>query len=298
MRLSEQTKGELSILFCQVCLGLRFVSVKAISGIYAPSFITGARFLMGGLVLFAVMCRKIRWSAVTLRRGFIMGCMLGVAMWLQTCGLQFSSASKSAYISSASVVLVPLLNCLLFRVKPGFWQGAAALICFTGVVVMTVHFPFYIEWGDGILLLGAFMSASTSIYSSRSVRTPGTDSTGLSVVQMTTIGVLWLLPTAVTGNWPTCFEVKPVLLLLYSGLIGAGLCNTLAISAYRVTTVNRSSLIVSTQPVFATLFSILFLGERLSPRLLLGAAMVFGATLLTIFARKPALPAAGTGTKG
>ena len=33
-------------------------------------------------------------------------------------------------------------------------------------------------------------------------------------------------------------------------------------------------------------------------RLLLGAAMVFGATLLTIFARKPALPAAGTGTKG
>ena len=93
-------------------------------------------------------------------------------------------------------------------------------------------------------------------------------------------------------------RVKPVLLLLYSGLIGAGLCNTLAISAYRVTTVNRSSLIVSTQPVFATLFSILFLGERLSPRLLLGAAMVFGATLLTIFARKPALPAAGTGTKG
>lgn len=288
MKLSAQTKGELTILFCQVCLGLRFVSVKMLTEHCSANFINSIRALMGALVIWLVFRKKMTYSRSTLYRGAIMGVLMGLAMWLQTYALQFADAGKSAYLSSASVVLVPLVNCLVFRIKPGIWQTVAVAICFGGILVMTVQLPFYIAVVDGVLILAALASASTSIYSERSVRQPDTDGVALSFIQLLTMGLLWLIPTAAMGEWPAYFNGRMAWELAYSGFVAGGFCNTAAVLAYRVTSVNRSSLIVSTQPVFATLFGVLLLGEAVTWRLVVGGGLVFAATLVTIFKRKPA----------
>ena len=297
MSISNRTKAELLLLFAQSLIGLRYVCVKSLTQCCSVEYITFMRFFTGALVMYVILRKKITFNAVTIYRGVVMGLLLGVVMHLQTLGLAISSTGQAAYLSSISVVLVPLLNALIFRIVPTKWNIAATLICSAGILVMTLQSPFAFSSADILLLSSAVVSAITSLWSSRSVATKEANAYTLSFLQMLTIGIIYFFFTLFSNSWPTELPPTAIAELVYCGVIVASFCNTVSISAYRYTSVNRTSLISSTQPAFAALFGVLLLHERPTARFLCGSAMVFGATILVIIGRQRNAPTPSETTK-
>ena len=71
--------------------------------------------------------------------------------------------------------------------------------------------------------------------------------------------------------------------ILYAGILSSGVAYTCQILGQRTTPPLIATLIMSLESVFSVLFGFFLLGETMSPREMLGCAVVFSGALLAQF---------------
>ena len=69
--------------------------------------------------------------------------------------------------------------------------------------------------------------------------------------------------------------------MLYAGVLSCGVAYTLQVVAQRHTDPVLASMILSLESVFGVLFSVLFYGEQMTGRLVLGFAVIFLSVLIS-----------------
>ena len=98
------------------CLG--FSAESAVG----PVLTLGVRYTLAGGLLLALVGRTRRgWSAAGVGRALVLGLLLGGALALQHLGLARTSEAVSAFLTSLTVLIVPLLMAIVFRKPPGRW---------------------------------------------------------------------------------------------------------------------------------------------------------------------------------
>ena len=130
-------RAVLMLVLTTLFWGLSFPLVKAIalahSAVLPASsswFITACtvapRFLLGSAVLLLVLGNKLRtFTRLELKQGGLIGLALGAGMLFQNDGLQFTSASTSAFLTQIYAVMIPLW--IAWRLRR--WPSAAVLGC-------------------------------------------------------------------------------------------------------------------------------------------------------------------------
>ena len=92
----------------------------------------------------------------TVRGGVSAGVILIVSYFFQTQGLRFTTASKSAFITGLSVVLVPLLGSFVYRKVPGISEAVGVGVATLGMALLTMRWDsLKIEYGDALTLVCA-----------------------------------------------------------------------------------------------------------------------------------------------
>src|SRR5262245_43722272 len=115
VRTNRRVQADLAMALACLFWGVAFVlSKKALS--HASVFVLlGARFTVGALALGLLHLSALRaLDRDTLKSGVRLGLLISIAYALQATGLQFTTASKTAFIASLSVVFVPVLMALLW----------------------------------------------------------------------------------------------------------------------------------------------------------------------------------------
>jgi drug/metabolite transporter (DMT)-like permease len=130
-------RAVLMLLLATLLWGVSFPLVKAIALAHAavlPAsgtwFITAGtiapRFLLGSAVLLLVLAKKLRtFTRLELRQGALIGVTVGAGMLFQNDGLQFTSASTSAFLTQLYSVMIPLWIAWRLRRRP----PAVVLLC-------------------------------------------------------------------------------------------------------------------------------------------------------------------------
>jgi drug/metabolite transporter (DMT)-like permease len=262
--------------------GWTFVLVKeslAEIGTFAFLFY---RFTLAFLLLLALFRLRLRQVD---RRVWVRGALIGLALfsgyWFQTLGLNYTTATNSAFITGLSVVLVPLLNATLLReaVRGTTWLGSAlsvlglALLIFgSGVRKISLNV------GDLLTMLCAVSFALHISLIGRFTRP-----SNYVPILIAQIGIVMLL----SGLGMLAFEgtTYPGSWLVYKGLLITGIFATaLAFWAQNrfqpLTTAGRTAIIFASEPAFAALFGYLFLGERLVNWQWLGTILILIAMVI------------------
>jgi drug/metabolite transporter (DMT)-like permease len=104
-------KADLALLGNTVIWGVTFVLVKDALHDVSPLVYLALRFTLAAIVLGLVYGRKLKRAS--LRDGAIAGVFLFLGYLFQTTGLQYTSPSKSAFYTSLSIPMVPLLASLV-----------------------------------------------------------------------------------------------------------------------------------------------------------------------------------------
>jgi drug/metabolite transporter (DMT)-like permease len=110
-------QADLALTIIAVIWGSTFVVVKnALGGASTMLFLT-LRFTIAAAALAVIYRGHVTSvspsSSRMLRGGLLAGLFLIVSYFLQTQGLRFTTASKSAFITGLCAVLVPLLSALV-----------------------------------------------------------------------------------------------------------------------------------------------------------------------------------------
>jgi drug/metabolite transporter (DMT)-like permease len=123
-----------------------------------PVFILGVRYVLAGVLMLAVVARARRgWSRAGIGRAISLGGLLGAATGAQHLGLGRTSEAVSAFLTSLTVLLVPLLMTVALRrpPAPSFWIAAA--LATAGIWLMIGATPTGFGLGEALGLTCALL---------------------------------------------------------------------------------------------------------------------------------------------
>ncbi len=243
-------------------------------------YLLAIRFTAGAALL-GFFCWK-KWRTFTpdyLWRGAVIGGMLYTAYAIQTYGLALTTPSKNAFLTAVYCVLVPFLYWAFARVRPDRYNVLAALLCVTGVGLVSLTGDLTVNPGDGLTLLCAIFYAMHIV--SVAKVSPGKDIYLLTVFQFAFAGLYAWIGGALTESFPAQALTKPEVLLPLAYL--AVMATTVALLFQNVGQVwsdpASASVILSLESVFGVLCSVLFAGDQVSGRMLAGFALIFVAVV-------------------
>jgi drug/metabolite transporter (DMT)-like permease len=266
--MSRSLRADLALLLMCVFWGGTFVLVKQALGDVSTLLYLTLRFGAGTLALLAFGGRPGK-------PGAIVGLFLFLGYVLQTHGLRFTTPSRSAFITSLAVVLVPLGHGLIKRVWPGWGVGIGAALALVGLLLLTNPLgSASIHIGD-LWTLGCAIAFTIHIllvgHFSPRVR-PLDLATGQTLAA-TALGLL-------TFPWAEGWFLRPSGTVWVAVAITGLLCTALAFFvqawAQQSTTSSHVALIFATEPVFAWITSAILLGERLGLTASIGALLILG----------------------
>ena len=302
-RLDQRRLATLLLLGVVAVWGSTFVLVKSALVDASPLLFNLLRMVVASLTLLLVHRRSIfPLPTRTIRSGAIVGTLLAAGYQLQTAGLARTTAIKSAFITGLVVVFVPLLS--FFPAvrqpharSPGGNALVGALLAFAGLFLLSTPagVPFASLWftinlGD-LLTLGCALAFAAHLLSI--ARATHLRAAQLATLQIVVATLVMALTLPLAGHLH--LHVTPLLIaaLLITGILATAAAFSIQTWAQQHLPATTTALLFTLEPVFALLFSLTFLAERLSGRSALGALLILtGITITELLSSAPPIPTA------
>jgi drug/metabolite transporter (DMT)-like permease len=256
---------------------------------FGPVFILAWRFLLGGLlILVAIPAARRGWTWRGAARIGGVGLVLATGLILQHIGLDRTSEAVSAFLTSLTVLFVPIILTVVLRKPPAavMWLGVA--LATAGVWLMTGASPS--GFGAGELLgLGCAFTFSLYILVVNAV-SKTEDAWRMSVGQFLVVAAACAATAAFV---PGRGQLRPDAALRVVNSAPAVWGNLLALVAFATvgafTLLNffqprldatHAALIYLMEPVIAAVYAYVFAGRAMHTMMLVGASLILAANVL------------------
>lgn len=170
-RTPEHTRALLMLVVANLFWGLSFPLMKAIGGIHlhllpesTTWFVTACtlapRYLLGALVLLPLCLPALRTlTRLELKQGLGLGLFAIGGMIFQTDGLQFTSASTSAFLTQFYAIMIPVWLAFRARRRPPPLVWICCFLVLAGVAVLA-----QLDWRDLYLGRGELETLIGSVF--------------------------------------------------------------------------------------------------------------------------------------
>ena len=272
------SRQEAVLVLATVVWGATFLIIHIAVQYSGPWFFVGMRFVTAGLISALLFVRILK--GLTLREiwaGVAIGVMIFLGYGLQTAGLQTLNSSTSAFISALYVPLVPLLQWVVFRKRPGMLTWVGVTLAFIGLILLADPGSVGFTFGTGeivtiastvpialeIILIGWFAG---KVHLGR-----------VTVVQLLVAGFLGFLTVPLADEHVPEFSWVWVMASVGLGL--ASCMIQLAMNwAQKSVSPTKATIIYAGEPVWAALIGRIA-GDRLPPVAIVGAMLIVAGSL-------------------
>jgi drug/metabolite transporter (DMT)-like permease len=267
----------LTLLAITACWGSTFFLIHDLLDRIPTLDFLAVRFSIAGVLLLLAAPRAVgRLSAQARRQAVVLGSLYGVAQILQTAGLARTPASVSGFITGMYVVATPVLAAVLLRTRVTRMTWLAVLLAFAGLAVLTLD-GISVGYGEAITFVAALLYALHIV--GLGAWSNAQDALGMSILQVVVVAVICLVASAPhgivlpsrAGDWWS---------VVYMAVFPAGLALLGQTWAQAHLSATRTAIVMSMEPVFAAFFAVLFGGESMTVRMLVGGVMVLAAMLV------------------
>lgn len=270
------------IVIATVIWGSSFVVMKDSVSALPPMWLLAIRFTLSG-VLLGLFCWR-RWRL--LDRGYLLGgaatgFFLCSAYIFQTFGLTYTTPGKNAFFTAVYCVAVPFLNWLVAKKRPDRFNVAAALLCLTGVglVSVTGSNASAFNLGDVLTLVGGLLFAAHILAVAHFAE-------GRDVFLLTALQFLFFA----LFSWIGVAATRPALdLSVFDGPLVARLtylvvivsCGALLFQniGQKYTPPAKAAVLLALEAPFGVIFSVALAGERPTALAFLGFGLIFLAVV-------------------
>jgi drug/metabolite transporter (DMT)-like permease len=289
--ITQRTKAEFLLVICTFIWGATFVMVKGALADASPFPFLAVRFILAGLLMFAVMARG-RLPRATLLPSLVLGTFLFAGYAFQTWGLVYTTPSKSGFITGISVILVPMIALfyghpmraanisgavlgllgLYFLVMPG---GIGAVnrgdvLTLFGAVAFAIH----------IVLVGAYTRRFSFLH--------------LAPGQILVVGIIAALAIPFGPSCLLHWTGRLVFAIGVTAIFATAFCFGAQVWAQQYTPPAHTALIFALEPVFAALTSRIVTKEHLGGKVLLGSALILAGMMISeVWGGAPPAPVEG-----
>ena len=281
---NPRTIAYLLLLLTVLVWGATFTLVKSALRDASPLLFNLMRFTLATLALAVVNRRHLRaLSGRHLRQAALAGFFLALGYQLQTLGLTQIDPAKSAFITGLVVIFVPALMLVpAFRppgsARPHAGAAVGAVFAFFGLILVTTpagvelrHLFSSVSRGDLLTLLGALAFAAHVLAIGRAAQAIASGPLATLQIGFAALVMLTMLPLQPEH---VTFTPQLVLALGVCSLFATAAAFTIQSFAQRVLPPTHTVVLLTLEPVFAWITSLLVLHQGLDPRFLVGALLI------------------------
>jgi drug/metabolite transporter (DMT)-like permease len=256
-----------------------FSFAKEVLEFITPMEYVGIRFCLAALPLCILVVFK-GFKLNSLVPGVVLGITFYMGMWLQSWGIQYTTASNAAFVTGLNVIIVCIAEAIIYHRKPSYLLSLSIIVAVAGLYFMSSVELLSIGKGDFLVLLSAFFWGAQVLLIDRFSK--NYDNTSIVLLQILVAGIIGLfyafLETRLVTLTANIYLVLPY--LLYLAFVCSTLTLSLQIIGQRYTTPTLASLIFLLEPVFALIFSRIILQETLSSQQMIGAGLLLLSTVI------------------
>ncbi|MCX7909388.1 MAG: DMT family transporter [Ignavibacteria bacterium] len=273
-------KAEILLLIITFIWGATFSFTKIGLQFASPIYFTFFRFAI------ALSVSLLIWGKTFFqiqKEHFVNGSILGLfyagGFILQTLGLNFTTVTKSAFITGLSVAFTPFVYKIVENKKISFNQWLGIGVVLIGLWLFTNPRIDNINIGDVLTLFSTFFWAFYIVYMNKFTYNVTEFRTTIQIVisQFYVVFLASLIGIILFESKPNIeFNQKLIFALIYNGIIATILLTTIHTSIQKYTTPVKAALIFSLEPVFASIFALIIFNE------ILRTVEYFGAILILI----------------
>lgn len=276
----KQYIGDGLLLITAIVWGSGFV-VTAIALEYLTAYqVMAGRFMFAAIILSIVFRKKFKtFTKAVVWKGAVLGTILYIGFAFQTVGLEYTTPSKNAFLTAVNIVIVPLIAYFVYKRRVDRFETAGAVLAVIGIGFLTLEGSMAVNIGDILTLICAVAFAFDIFYTNHFVKTE--DAISLTIVQFITAAILGVSAVLIQGDMPTSIENEAVLAIIYLAVFSTTIAYVCQNVGFKYTTATKGAIILSLEALFGMIFSVLFLHEAMTARLIIGAAIIMGAILLT-----------------
>ncbi|MER5684015.1 DMT family transporter [Streptomyces sp. NPDC002205] len=277
---------DLPVLLVAVVWGASYLAAKGITTTSTVVAVLVLRFVIVLPVLAVAGWRRLRaLSAAQWRGAGLLGLVLSGIFLVETYGVVHTSATNAGLIISLTMIITPLAEAAVTRVRPPRAFLAAAALSVAGVVLLTQGGGFTSpSVGDLLMLVAALARTLHVLLMARIKSVQAADSLSLTTVQLGSAVAVFAVLAAVPGTgaspWTVAagFGVREWGGLLFLSVFCTLFAFFVQMWSVRRTSPSRVSLLLGTEPLWAAAAGIAIGGERLSALGVLGAVLVLAGT--------------------
>ncbi len=276
MRRERLIKGVLPLLGTSLFWGSSFPAIKIVVEEIGGELYTGLRSLLTILLLLPyVIYRRnsLDWNVV--KGGLLVGVAYSLGLWLQGWGTGLTTASKSAFITGMNVPFVHVYAALVLR-RYDKYLALSLLLSLFGLYLLTRP-DVALNIGDFLVLLGAVFWAAQIILVSR---VSSADPFIIVFLEMIP-GLVFLGAGSASSIKDYIIDLHVLAVLFYLAVVCTIGAFSLQVYGQRHVSSTVAAIIYLLEPVFATIFSFIVLGEVITPSQLVGASLIIAAIALS-----------------
>lgn len=277
--MSKQLKADIALLLVTIVWGSTFVITKnALDNISTYNFLA-IRFLIA-FIFSAIIFYKsmLKLDKKTFYYGSLIGLVLFIGYALQTTGLNYTTASKSGFITGFSVILVPIISTFMIKKLPSLTIIVSVILALIGLGLMTLDSGLKPNIGDLYTLIAALFFALHIVLVGK--YTINVNSINLAIIQIGVVGILSLIFSLFTEAFILPSSIEAWSSILITGILATSVAFIVQNTMQKFTSATHTALIYTGEPVFSAIFAFVLAGELMTKKAVLGSFLILFAMIL------------------
>jgi drug/metabolite transporter (DMT)-like permease len=281
--------GEVALIFNTLIWGGTFALIKNALTDISPVLFVGLRFGLATLLFLPFVYKHLK---NTNRKTLIAGSILGVFYFsgfiTQTIGLNLTTATKSGFITGTFVVFIPILQLVIEKRKPKWFNLVGVGFVLIGLVMLSSKgnnvFEFFeqigsdFNLGDFFTLICALLFAFQVVYVD--IFTKKYDYLPMVFTQLLITGLGGILISIIlssTGIEMIKFAANANVIssILYTAIFASIVATIIQLRYQKTVSPTKAGIIFSIEPIFAAVFANFLLSEKISNFGLIGSVLIF-----------------------
>jgi drug/metabolite transporter (DMT)-like permease len=281
--------GEIALLFNTLIWGGTFALIKNAFNDISPLLFLGLRFSIAALIFLPFVYASVKkTNKQTLLAGSVLGFFYFAGFTAQSLGLNLTTATKSGFITGTFVVFIPILQLIIEKRKPKWFNIVSVLLVLVGLILLsskvknTFHFLKQLgadfNIGDLLTLLCALLFAFQVVYVD--VFTKKYDYLPMVFIQLLLTGAGGFVLSFVfsfTSLETIRFTLNTTVVtaILYTAIFASIIATVIQLKFQKFVTPTKAGIIFSIEPIFAAIFAYFLLSEKISNFGLIGCVLIF-----------------------
>lgn len=287
--------GEGALLLNTIIWGGTFALIKNALTDISPLLFLGIRFIIAAAILFPFIYKIVKQTD---RNTFIAGSVLGLFYFFgfatQTIGLNYTTATKSGFITGTFVVIIPILQTIIEKKKPKWYNIVSIIFVMIGLIFLSssgdnllqfineLGFDFNI--GDFLTLICAVLFAFQVVYVD--VFTKKYDYMPMVFIQLLITGIGGFLGSiflSSIGLEIVKFNLTTNLIfaLVYTSVFASIIATIIQLRYQKVVSPTKAGIIYSFEPIMAAILAFFIVGEKISKFGMFGGVFIVIGLLLS-----------------